>query len=70
MIALFGVADRTREVNVVVLLSLMGFVPSVATHTALAHLSARSDGKLYDKVIKISGKVSTSSRARLGISAR
>lgn len=31
----------------------------IATHTALVHLSVRSDGKLYDKVIKISVKVST-----------
>lgn len=51
------------------LLSLVGLWRCVATCTPLAHLSARSDGKLHDKVIKISVKVSTSARARLGISA-
>lgn len=66
--ALFGVAGQ--EANMVVLLSLLGLLRCVATHTPLAHLSARSDGKLHDKVIKISVKVSTSSRARLAISAR
>lgn len=68
--ALFRVAGHTREENRVVLLSLLGLLRCVAARTPLAHLSARLDGKLHDKVIKISVKVSTSSRARLGISAR